>query len=613
MPDLRRSIVANLALLTEQRYRRHFLDADCRQNAAIILIIGICVVLFVPNDFRLIHSGPALYVVVVSRLVILAASVVSALLLRRVRHPDPGDRVLAAWLGAFSICTMLTALSRIVSGEYLGPLLSQAILTAVIYFAMRGSLPVRAIGACLFFVISVSVLWAPRSAISTVGRVGATISLLGLNAVGVVAARAFEDQRRKRFEAERQERMARQVLAVKLRELAAEKERAEAMARVRTAFLAAISHEFRTPMNAVIGLSDVVLSSPPQTPREEEILRYVHTIRDSARALLTLLNDILDFTKIDAQKLVLVIAPFNLHRLLSSIVEMLMPVTKARALDFSVEIGPAVPQWLCGDEPRLRQVLVNLLSNAIKFTERGEVRTTVSAHATGLEDSLRHALTFRVKDTGKGMTPDVMARLFRPFEQADAETRLRYGGTGLGLAISKRIVLAMGGDITVQSEPDGGSEFSFTVELPAAAAPTSSAQPLPVAQVTERPLALLIVDDNPLNRLVAEKLLQRLGYPVDVATGGTAALAAIEKKAYDVVFMDMQMPDMSGIDATRKIKQRFLGKQQPHIVAMTASAYEEDRSACLAAGMNDFLSKPIDSESLAALLRRVSVERSKQP
>jgi signal transduction histidine kinase/FixJ family two-component response regulator len=417
--------------------------------------------------------------------------------------------------------------------------------------------------------------------------------------VGVISARAFEEQRRSRFDAESHERRLRRELSAKLAELAVEKDRVEALSRARTGFFAVMSHEFRTPMNAVIGLSDVL---------EQESREYVRTINDSARALLTLLNDILDFAKIDAQMLRLSPAPFDPRALLTSVIEMLRPAARARSNELMLEVSPEVPQGLLGDDVRLRQVLVNLLSNAIKFTERGAVRLQLTAIQESQGDP---ALQFRIQDTGIGMAPDVRARLFRPFEQGDGSITRRYGGTGLGLSISRQIVLAMGGDILVESEPGHGSVFSFTLRFPVAKVWSRSASlALLKSSSTRAPLTILVVDDHPINRRVARARFGQLNYVIDVASNGKEALEAVQRKDYDVVFMDLQMPDMSGIEATERICKLLSGKRVPHIIAMTASVFEEDREACKRAGMHDFVGKPIDLAHIDSVLARVAEERS---
>ncbi|MFO0576240.1 MAG: ATP-binding protein [Polyangia bacterium] len=599
------------ALLREQRYRRSLLHDDRRQHARILALLGATMTAVLVNDIRLLRDSAWLYVALLIRLCIMLFSAVAALRLSKVERPRQHDRILGAWLVLITASNLFASATRYPAGEYLGPLFGMAALCCVYYFAMRGLILARLAAGLMSSLAAVVLLFSPKSVVTPVAKLTSSLAMLTLNLTGLVAARTFEEQRRKRWEAERHERILRQQLAMKVRELAVEKERAESLARVRTTFLAKMSHEFRTPMNAVIGLSDVVLSSPPQTPREQETWRYVHTMRDSARALLTLLNDILDLTKIDAQKLTLATAPFDLRRLLSSIFELLQPVAKEQSVDFLLDLQPEVPEWVIGDEARLRQVLVNLLSNALKFTDRGSVRLKVSGQRGEAPEPPAHTVTFRVEDTGRGMTADVIARLFRPFEQADEETRVRYGGTGLGLVISRQIVQAMGGDIHVESQPGRGSTFAFTLQLPTAATPAPALRDAPPGHT--RPLALLVVDDDPINRFVAETLLKRLGHRAEFATTGEEAVAAVLGREYDAVFMDMQMPGMGGIDATRQIKRLLAGKPQPYIVAMTASAYEEDRSACLEAGMNDFISKPVDVATLAAQLAHIADERGRSP
>ena len=558
------------------------------------------------NDFLLLR-GSTLGVTLASRGVFVVATVVVLGLLRRARWPRQQDRAYNLALLATMIAVLFGHLTRIPSGQIQGPLITSFTLLGVLYFAKRGPIVPRAgLGGVIAVTTSV-LLCVPHAAIEAPARLTGMLGLVALNAIGVFSARAFEEQRRKRFEAERHERQARHELAVKLRELAVEKERAETMSRARTAFLAAMSHEFRTPMNAVIGLSDLLLDAPLAVDHRD----HVRVISDSARGLLGLLNDILDFAKVDAEKLTLSPAPFDLRRLAASVVEMLRPEARTRGLALSLELSPDVPEVLVGDDARLRQVLVNLVGNAVKFTERGAVTLRITARAAISGSDGDHEIAFRVEDSGLGIAPGAIARLFQPFEQANGGITRTHGGTGLGLAISKQIVAAMGGDIHVESEPGRGSIFSFAVALPAAAVTATGPSTTPVLAPREdrRPLSILVVDDNAINRDVASAGLGRLGFAVDLAGDGQAAIEAASTTSYDVIFMDLQMPGMSGIEATARIAEGLRGGRAPHIIAMTASVYEEDREACRRAGMRDFVGKPIDLAQLDAVLSRVAEER----
>lgn len=551
------------------------------------LVVGV-------NDFVLIERRPLLLLLAIaSRVGFALGCAVTIFLVRRARWPRELTR--AASIGLVSLATCIGAyhLTRIPLGVFAGPLIGTGVELSFLYFAYRGPLPLRLLVGCFLSVVATLLVAFAKPPIERVAIWATFIALSVTNAIGFFSARSFEENRRKRFEAERREKHLRQALA-------AEKERAEAMSRARGAFVAAMSHEFRTPMNAVIGLSDLLLDAP----LANEHWRHVRTINDSARGLLGLLEDILDFAKIDAQKIELSPAPFDLRELATSVVEMLRPQAETKSVDLRLDIAPDVPENLVGDDARLRQVLVNLVSNAIKFTDRGAVTMTITASTIEGND---YEVGFRVEDTGIGMTPDMMARLFLPFEQADVGIARRHGGTGLGLAISKQIVLAMGGDVHVESEPGRGSTFSFALRLEAAASRPSVVSAAPCE---DRPLlALLVVDDNEINRDVARVKLGRLGYRVDLANDGQAAIEAVSNKDYDVVFMDLRMPGMSGIEATGRIGEKLAGKRAPHIIAMTASVFEEDRDACRRAGMRDFVGKPIDLAQIDAVLRRVAEER----
>lgn len=577
-----------------------YLTADKRQNAVVIAVLGFAFLAVTFGDIRLLHGGWPLYLSLSARMLIVLSCFAAAAGLLRTHRPRQQDRIIAAWALAIGVAYLPIHLIRLVTTEFLGALFSIGISIFVYYFGMRGPLLPRALVSLSGSLSTIALLFNPRAGLAPSGRLTCTCALLGLNVVGVFLARSFETQRRKQFQAERDERQARKELAIKLRELAVEKTRAEAMSQARTAFLAAMSHEFRTPMSAVIGLSDLLLESP-MAPADKT---RIHTISDSARALLVMLNDILDFAKIDAQRLSLSLAPFDLRRLCASVVELLRPAAQKRDLDLALEYSPALPASFLGDDARLRQVLVNLVSNAIKFTESGSVRLQVSVQAPDAGDP---TITVRVTDTGIGMMPETVARLFRPFEQADAGITRRYGGTGLGLSISRQIVMAMGGDIQVQSVPGRGSDFSFTLRLPVVSLTEPALALLEVPPGNLLPLQVLVVDDYLVNREVAQAKLEQRGHRVELASDGAEAIAAVAARDYDVIFMDLQMPRMSGIEATRQVLAT-LGddRRSPYIIALTASVVEEDRVACRQVGMQDFLSKPLETTQLDAALAKVA-------
>ncbi|UCV10710.1 response regulator [Dechloromonas denitrificans] len=389
-------------------------------------------------------------------------------------------------------------------------------------------------------------------------------------------------------------------------DLSKAKESAEMANRAKSTFLANMSHELRTPMNAIIGLTHIVSRNNHDQAQGERLGK----IGMSANHLLHLLNDILDLSKIEADHLVLEKTEFRLGTILSNIDSLSIDRIGAKGLVLNKQIEPDLAnRVLRGDSLRIQQVLLNLVGNAIKFTERGSISIIVTVQEE-IDDQL--LVSFEIRDTGIGISKEAIARLFNPFEQADDSTTRKYGGTGLGLAISKRVVQLMGGEINVTSTPDCGSSFRFSVplgKLEASAQPTAgSPHPLIDAEGILKSrfpgTHILLAEDDLINQEVAKELLQDvLGFSVNIANNGREAVAQAENGRFEIILMDMQMPEMDGLEATRLIRTQPRNSKTP-ILAMTANAFEDHRQACLSAGMDDFIAKPVDPDILFATLLR---------
>jgi signal transduction histidine kinase/ActR/RegA family two-component response regulator len=544
--------------------------------------------LFLASDWRF-HGPEDFWVAVQVRLAMVAASLMCWTLVQKVETFRQVEKVVVLWqaLTTAALAFLVSLPSEV--ALFLG-LMRPSIFFLVVPISLRWS--VIPGGLCSLLLLAAYGLAGPVTATA----LGLILMALLLN-VGLY----FVVMRSNRWR--RLEWAAAQELGRTADELAAALEAAEQANRAKSEFLAAMSHEIRTPLHGITGLTSVILDRKDLSP---DLRRQIALIEVSGSALLAVVNDVLDFSKIEAGAIELDPQPFWPRAMMENCASIVRQSAATKGLTLHVETGDVLPNRLIGDEPRLRQVLLNLLNNAIKFTPSGSI-TLALRHES--ESASRDRLRFSVTDTGIGIPASGQERLFERFSQVDRSTSRRYGGSGLGLAICKQLVELMDGTIGVASEPGRGSTFWFSVTLPRSEVDTTAGQcRAAIARTSARRGRILLAEDVEINQEIAKAILENTGYEVDVVSNGAEAVAAVRNGSYDLVLMDVQMPVVDGIDATKHIRALPRPAGGIPVVAMTANVFAEQIASFKEAGMNDHIGKPFNPEEL-----RTAVERWLEP
>ena len=544
----------------------------------------------------------------VTGLVLLALCVITRVLVRT-NHIKLASRlfITVAWLAVGAI-----SISR--GGHYSGTVglyLLCTVMAGVLLSARAAIISCAlSVPASLGLLLMEAQGWMPAGRASSAAQRGLTavLTLVVTTAIFLIALRrlmrAVERARRSSEELATANRellqshaTLEQTVAERTQSLVLARDQALGAARARMNFLANMSHELRTPMHAVVGITELLRLRGLDAETHE----LVDTIGKSGDALVAILDDVLDLAKIEAGRLVVEAAPYQPRALVDELIALLGAQARGKGVCLSARVHHDVPRYVLGDRTRVRQVLMNLAGNALKFTTAGTVELEA---LQGPDDTLR----FEVHDTGVGVSDEDLGRLFQPFIQGGASTSRRYGGTGLGLAISKQLSELMGGAVGARSVPDKGSTFWFTVRAPAKLDPVPEQAPIARSKPARTPLRILLAEDDGVNQLLALKMLQLLGYEADLVVNGLDALAALTRTPYDVVLMDVHMPEMDGLEAMRQV--RAWARPQPWIIVISASALPEDQAAAFGAGANDCLSKPMKVDALEKALARTPVRRS---